>query len=149
MEAKPSISLVLPIYNEQAVLPLLFQRLDDVLASLDVPAEVILVDDGSSDCSPIILEARALLDSRYRCVKLSRNFGQQAAMTAGLDVAAGDAVILMDADLQDPPEVIHAMLAKWREGFHIVYARRTTRVSDSPFKRHTARLFYRMMSRLS
>ena len=131
LQTKPTYSLVLPIFNEQAVLPLLFHRLDRVLSELDGPAEVILVDDGSTDCSSIILDARANTDPRYRYIGLSRNFGQQLAMTAGLDAAAGDAVILMDADLQDPPEVIHQLIAKWREGFEIVYARRATLAGES------------------
>ncbi len=149
MAAQPKYSLVLPIFNEQAVLPVLFHRLDQVLAELDGPAEVILVDDGSSDCTPIILEARAKTDPRYKYIGLSRNFGQQIAMTAGLDAAAGDAVILMDADLQDPPEVIHQLIAKWAEGYEIVYARRATRAGESWFKLRTAALFYKLMNKLS
>ena len=145
----PRYSLVLPIFNEEAVLPLLFHRLDRVIADLDGPAEVILVDDGSTDCSSIILNARAKDDPRFRYIGLSRNFGQQAAMTAGLDAARGEAVILMDADLQDPPEIIHQMIAKWREGFEIVYARRTKRTGESWFKLATANLFYKTMSKLS
>ena len=149
MTTRPTYSLVLPIFNEEAVLPLLFHRLDRVLAGMDAAAEVILVDDGSNDCSSIILEARAKQDSRYRYIGLSRNFGQQLAMTAGLDAARGDAVILMDADLQDPPEVIHEMIAKWREGYEIVYARRARRAGESRFKLATARLFYKTMSKLA
>jgi glycosyltransferase involved in cell wall biosynthesis len=146
---RPKYSLVLPIYNEQAVLPILFHRLDRVLADLDGPAEVILVDDGSDDCSPIILDARSKTDARYKFIGLSRNFGQQLAMTAGLDAARGDAVILMDADLQDPPEVIHQLIAKWCEGFEIVYARRATRAGESWFKLATANIFYKTMSKLA
>ena len=149
MAIKPKYSLVLPIYNEQAVLPALFQRLDGVLADLDGPAEVILVDDGSSDFTPIVLEARAKTDPRYKYIGLSRNFGQQIAMTAGLDAAAGDAVILMDADLQDPPEVIHQLIGKWAEGFEIVYARRASRAGESLFKLQTSKLFYKLMNKLS
>ena len=146
---RPTFSIVLPVFNEQAVLPLLFHRLDQLLAALDAPVEVILVDDGSTDCSPIILDARARTDSRYRFIGLSRNFGQQLAMTAGLDAALGDAVILMDADLQDPPEVVLQMIEKWREGYEIVYARRKTRHGESPFKLATAKLFYKLMSRIA
>ena len=149
LATRPTYSLVLPIFNEEAVLPILFHRLDRVLAGLDGPAEVILVDDGSKDCSSIILEDRAKSDPRFRYIGLSRNFGQQLAMTAGLDAARGDAVILMDGDLQDPPEIILQMVAKWREGYEIVYARRSTRAGESQFKRVTARLFYKMMSRLA
>ena len=149
MTTRPKYSLVLPIFNEEAVLPLLFHRLDKVLSELDGPAEVILVDDGSVDCSGIILAARAKSDPRYRYIGLSRNFGQQMAMTAGLDAVTGDAVILMDADLQDPPELIHRMIEKWREGFEIVYARRVTRAGESRFKLATANLFYKVMSKLA
>lgn len=139
----------MPVFNEEAVLPLLFHRLDRLLAQLDGPAEVILVDDGSSDCSPIILHARAKADPRYRFIGLSRNFGQQLAMTAGLDAATGDAVILMDADLQDPPEVVLQMIEKWREGYEIVYARRKTRAGESRMKLATAALFYKIVSRVA
>jgi dolichol-phosphate mannosyltransferase len=146
---RPTFSIIIPVFNEQAVLPLLFHRMDRLLDQLDGPAEVILVDDGSTDCSPIILQARATTDPRYRFLGLSRNFGQQLAMTAGLDAAQGDAVILMDADLQDPPEVVLQMIEKWREGFEIVYARRRTRAGESRFKLATAKLFYKLMSRIA
>ena len=149
MAARPKYSFVLPIFNEEAVLPILFHRLDRVIEKLDGPAVVILVDDGSTDCSSLILDARAKDDPRYRTIGLSRNFGQQIAMTAGLDAAQGEAVILMDADLQDPPEVIHDMVAKWKEGFEIVYARRRSRAGESSFKLVTARIFYKMMSKLA
>jgi dolichol-phosphate mannosyltransferase len=145
----PVYSLVLPVFNEEAVLPLLFHRLDRLLAELDGPAEVILVDDGSTDCTPIILHARAKSDPRYRFIGLSRNFGQQLAMTAGLDAASGQAVILMDADLQDPPEVVLQMIGKWREGYEIVYARRKSRAGENRFKLATAALFYKVMSRVA
>lgn len=149
LSTRPIYSLVIPIYNEQAVLPVLFHRLDQVLADLDAPAEVILIDDGSHDCSPIILEARAKTDPRYRFIGLSRNFGQQIAMTAGLDAARGDAVVLMDADLQDPPELIHQMIERWREGYEVVYAKRRARAGESWFKLATASLFYKAMNRLA
>jgi glycosyltransferase involved in cell wall biosynthesis len=149
VSTKTVYSFVLPVFNEEAVLPLLFHRLDRLLAELDGAAEVILVDDGSSDCTPIILHARAKSDPRYRFIGLSRNFGQQLAMTAGLDAASGDAVILMDADLQDPPEVVLQMIAKWREGYEIVYARRASRAGESRFKLATAKLFYKTMSRIA
>jgi dolichol-phosphate mannosyltransferase len=145
----PVYSLVVPIYNEEAVLPVLLRRLDALLARLDGPAEVILVDDGSSDTSPIVLEARARTDGRYRFLKLSRNFGQQVAMTSGMARARGQAVVLMDADLQDPPEVVIDMIAKWREGFEVVYAQRLSREGESGFKLMTSNLFYRVMGRLS
>jgi glycosyltransferase involved in cell wall biosynthesis len=142
-------SLVLPVFNEEAVLPLLMHRLDNLVASLDAPAEVIFVDDGSSDTSAIILEGFAKEKPHYRFVKLSRNFGQQYAATAGMDAASGDAIILMDADLQDPPEVVHEMIARWKDGFEIVQARRLTRDGESVFKKKTASLFYRLIDKLS
>ncbi len=145
---KPVYSLVLPIFNEEAVIPLLLKRLDDLMAGLDDPAEVIYVDDGSRDTGPIVLEARARADSRYRFIKLSRNFGHQIAITTGMERAEGDAVIVMDADLQDPPEVVLEMVAKWKQGFEIVYAQRLTREGESRFKRATADLFYRLIARL-
>ncbi len=120
-----------------------------MIARLDGPAEVIFVDDGSRDTSPIVLEAKARADARYRFIKLSRNFGHQIAITTGMERARGQAVIVMDADLQDPPEVVIDMVAKWKEGFEIVYAERLTRNGETAFKRLTADLFYRMIARLS
>ena len=145
----PVYSLVVPIFNEQAVLPLLLRRLDALLDALDAPAEAILVDDGSSDASPIVLEAKARSDARYRYIRLSRNFGHQIAITTGMARAAGRAVIVMDADLQDPPEVVLDMVAKWKEGVQVVYGERTARAGESCFKRLTADLFYRLLDGLS
>jgi dolichol-phosphate mannosyltransferase len=107
------------------------------------------VDDGSTDCSSIVLDAKARQDSRYRYLGLSRNFGHQIAITAGIEAASGDAVIVMDADLQDPPEIVLAMIERWKEGCDVVNARRLTRSGDSAFKRLTAQAFYRMLGRLS
>src|SRR5580704_7960431 len=123
----PRYSLVVPIYNEEAVLPILLRRLDALLDRLDAPAEAIFVDDGSKDTSSIVCEAKARADKRYRYIKLSRNFGHQIAITTGMDRASGDAVIVMDADLQDPPEVVIDLIAKWQEGFEVVYAERLSR----------------------
>ncbi len=145
----PVYSLVLPIYNEEAVLAILLHRLDALLKQLDGAAEVIFVDDGSSDTSPILLEAKARADARYRFVRLSRNFGHQIAITTGMERASGEAVIVMDADLQDPPEVVLEMIAKWREGFDVVYAQRLSRGGESRFKRLTAALFYRLLGHFS
>jgi polyisoprenyl-phosphate glycosyltransferase len=145
----PVYSLVLPLYDEEAVIPLLFRRLDSLMDSLDAPAEAILVDDGSRDTTPIMLEAKARADSRYRFLKLSRNFGHQIAITTGLEHAVGQAVVVMDADLQDPPEVVLDMAAKWREGYEIVYAQRLSRAGESRFKRGAASLFYRLVDGLS
>ncbi len=145
----PVYSLVIPIYNEEAVLPILLRRLDALLDALDGPAEAIFVDDGSRDASPIVLEAKARADRRYRFVKLSRNFGHQIAITTGMERAAGQAVVVMDADLQDPPEVVLDMIAKWKEGYQVVYAERLSREGESRFKRVTADLFYRLLGKLS
>jgi glycosyltransferase involved in cell wall biosynthesis len=141
-------SIVVPVYNEEAVIPLLLHRLDALLGRLGGQAEIIIVDDGSRDTGPIVLAAKARQDSRYRFIRFSRNFGHQAAISAGLDVARGQAIIVMDADLQDPPEVVDTMIARWREGFEIVSAKRSQRGGETTFKRWTAKLFYSLMSRL-
>ena len=142
-------SIVIPVFNEEAVLPVLLRRLDLLLARLDGRAEAIFVDDGSSDSGPVVLQALARRDPRFRYIGLSRNFGHQVAITAGMDAAAGDAVVVMDADLQDPPEVVDQMIAKWKEGYEVVYARRLSRAGESRFKRATAHLFYRALGRMS
>lgn len=142
------LSLVIPVYNEQTVLPLLLARLRQLQESLPCPAEVILVNDGSSDGSLPILAQAARQDARIKVLSLARNFGHQLAATAGLDFARGDAVVLMDADLQDPPELVHEMLAEYRKGFDVVYAQRVARQGESWGKRFTAWLFYRLMRAL-
>jgi polyisoprenyl-phosphate glycosyltransferase len=142
-------SIVIPIFNEEAVLPILLRRIDALMDALDGPAETIFVDDGSTDCSSIVLQAKARDDDRCRYIGLTRNFGHQIAISAGMDAAKGDAVVVMDADLQDPPEVVLEMIAKWKEGYHIVCGRRLAREGESAFKRWTAGLFYRLLGRLS
>jgi dolichol-phosphate mannosyltransferase len=129
--------------------PELASRLGALLGRLDGPAEVILVDDGSSDRSYELLLAARDADPRFKVLRLSRNFGHQIAITAGMDVAAGSAVIIMDADLQDPPEVVLEMTARWREGFDVIYGVREERRGDSAFKRLTASAFYRLFQRMS
>ncbi len=146
---RPVYSLVIPIFNEEAVLPVLLHRLDALLAKLDGPAEIIIVDDGSRDTGSILAAARARDDTRYRYLALSRNFGHQVAITAGMDVARGDAIVIMDADLQDPPEVVLDLVAKWREGYEIVYARRLSREGETRLKLWTAGLFYRLLRTLT
>jgi glycosyltransferase involved in cell wall biosynthesis len=141
----PVYSLVVPIFNEEAVLPILLHRLDTLLERLDGPAEVIIVDDGSRDSGSIVAAARARDDSRYRYLALSRNFGHQIAITAGMDVARGEAVVVMDADLQDPPEIVLELAKTWRQGYEIVYAQRVSREGETPFKLWTAKLFYRFL----
>lgn len=147
--SRPRYSLIVPVFNEQAVLAMLLLRLERLLQELDGPAEAIFVDDGSSDCSPIVLRQKAKDDARFRYIGLSRNFGHQVAITAGMDAARGDAIIVMDADLQDPPEVIGEMIARWKDGYEVVYGRRLSREGESRFKTWTASLFYRLLARLS
>jgi polyisoprenyl-phosphate glycosyltransferase len=144
-----SYSIVIPVFNEEAVLPVLLRRLDLLLARLNGPAEAIFVDDGSSDTSTIVLQAFVKRDPRFRYIGLSRNFGHQIAITAGMDAAQGKAIVVMDADLQDPPEVVEQLIAKWEEGYDVVYARRLSRAGESRFKRATAHLFYRMLGRMT
>jgi len=145
----PVYSLVIPIFNEEAVLPLLVRRIVALLDKLDGSAEAIFVDDGSRDTSVIFLRGMAAEDPRFRLIELSRNFGHQIAITAGMDAAAGEAVIVMDADLQDPPEVVLDLVAKWKEGYEIVYARRTKREGETLFKRASASLFYRALEQMT
>jgi glycosyltransferase involved in cell wall biosynthesis len=148
-EHRPEYSIVVPIYNEEETLPELVRRLTGLLDGLDGPAETILVDDGSSDRSyELMLQARDA-DPRHKILRLSRNFGHQLAVTAGLDAAAGEAVIVMDADLQDPPEVVLEMAARWRDGYEVVYAVREERHGETRFKRATAAAFYRIFSGMS
>lgn len=139
------LSIVIPAFNEQEVLPALRQELEAFLQTLDAPAEVILVNDGSSDQTLSLLMEWAENDSRIRVLGLARNFGHQAAVTAGLDAAVGDAVVVIDADLQDPLEVIHEMIARYRQGYDVVYGQRASRQGESMGKRLTAWLFYRLM----
>jgi dolichol-phosphate mannosyltransferase len=127
MDERPTLSIVIPVYNEQDVLPALFARLDPVLDSIGAPCEVVFVDDGSRDRSPALLREKQAADARVVVAFLSRNFGHQAALSAGLRLASGRAVVLMDADLQDPPEVIPELVAKWREGYKVVLAQRESR----------------------
>jgi glycosyltransferase involved in cell wall biosynthesis len=144
----PSLSVVVPVKDEEDSLQRLFERLRRVLDELDEPAEVILVDDGSRDRSYATMVGLHAQDPRFKAVRLSRNFGHQMAITAGLDLANGDAVIIMDADLQHPPEAIADLTAKWREGFDVVYGVRHERVGEPWLKRVTARGFYRLLGAL-
>jgi polyisoprenyl-phosphate glycosyltransferase len=146
---QPEFSVVVPAYNEQDSLPELARRLRAVLERLEGTSEVILVDDGSADRTWDVMRAEGSRDPRFKALRLSRNFGHQAALTAGLDQAHGRAVIAMDADLQDPPEVIVDLVARWREGFDVVHAVRDRREGDSAFKRATASLFYRALRRIT
>ncbi len=141
------VSVVAPVFNEEEVLPEFHRRLSSVLDRLDY--EIVLVDDGSSDATAAVLAELAQHDERTRVVGLSRNFGHQAALTAGLDHARGEVVVMIDADLQDPPEVIPEMLAHWGNGSDVVYAVRTRRPGETRLKLVTAGLFYRLFSKLA
>jgi polyisoprenyl-phosphate glycosyltransferase len=142
-------SVVIPVYNEQESLPQLIDRLRAVIDKLDGPAEVVLVDDGSRDASYRILTEANRQDPRFKIIQLSRNFGHQIAITAGMDVAAGQAVVIMDADLQDPPELIPELVARWQEGYEVVYAIREQREGETIFKRKSASIFYGLQHRLA
>lgn len=145
----PTFSVVLPVHNEAGNLEELYARLKEAMEQLDEPFEAIFVDDGSLDDSAQVIRAIRSRDARVKLVSLSRNFGHQAAITAGLDLARGDATIVMDSDLQHPPEVISQLVARWREGFEVVNAVRVDRRGETAFKRVTARLFYWLLCRLS
>ena len=144
------ISVVVPCYDEELVLPLMHRRLIPVLESLDgLDFEIIYSDDGSRDATPHILRGLQAADSRVRVIRLSRNFGHQFAVSAGLDHAVGDVVVVIDADLQDPPEVIPEMVERWRAGCEVVYGVRSERAGETAFKRWSAKSFYRLVNRLS
>jgi glycosyltransferase involved in cell wall biosynthesis len=147
--ARPVVSVVAPAYNEQAVLPEFHKRLTAVFEDLDCELEVIYVNDGSNDNTIAVLHGLRAQDDRITLIDLSRNFGKEIAMTAGFDHASGDAVIVIDTDLQDPPELIPEMIRLWRSGYDIVYAQRTAREGESWLKRATASAFYRVIQRLS
>lgn len=146
---EPVYSFVIPVYNEEETLPALEERLLQLFELMDGPTEVVFVDDGSTDGSWHLIEGIVRRDPRFGAVGFSRNFGHQVAITAGLDHAGGEAVVVMDADLQDPPEVVLEMAARWREGFDIVYAVRDERSGETRFKEFTAAAFYRVFRRLT
>lgn len=143
------ISLVIPVFNEEDVLNHLLSRIKELLEKIPLKTEVIFVDDGSSDRSARILWDFIKEDRRFKLIRFSRNFGHQIAITAGMDYAIGSAIIVMDADLQDPPEVVLEMIEKWKEGYDVVYGIRKIREGESLFKRITASLFYRFLRRLT
>lgn len=139
------LSVVMPAFNEAEVLPHFHDRLSAVLQTLPLQAEIIYVNDGSKDDTLEVLRTLAANDRRVAIVSLSRNFGKEIALTAGLDHARGDAVVVIDADLQDPPELIPEMIRRWREGYDVVYAQRTARDGESGLKKLTAFAFYRLI----
>ncbi len=146
---RPRISIVAPVFNEEETLPEFYRRVRAVMDGLGEPWELVLVDDGSTDGSPRVCRELHEQDKRVRVVRFARNFGHQLAITAGMDHARGDAVVTIDSDLQDPPEVIPDLIARWREGYHVVYGVRSEREGETWFKLFTARLFYRLIAALT
>ena len=145
----PTFTIIAPIYNEIENIPELYPRVRDVMDQTGESWELIMVDDGSTDGSIDIIHKLAENDERVRPIIFARNFGHQIAVTAGIDYSRGDAVIIIDADLQDPPEVILDLIEQWRAGFDVVYAVREERSGESWFKKATASLFYRLMYRIT
>jgi len=149
MNQYPIYSVVIPVFNEEQVLGECYRRLTEVMAYTEESYELLFVNDGSHDQSPAILAELSEHDNRVKVLHLSRNFGHQIAITAGMEHSSGDAVVIIDADLQDPPELILDMIEKWREGFDVVYAIRIRRKGESWFKTWTAALFYRTLRALT
>jgi glycosyltransferase involved in cell wall biosynthesis len=148
-DTRRSLSVVVPVYNEREVLPEFHRRVCAVLATLDMHCRIIYVNDGSTDGSLDVIDALDAQAARVQLVDLSRNFGKEIALTAGLDHADSDAVIVIDADLQDPPELIPELVKHWLDGYDVVYAKRTQRDGEGAFKRATAFLFYRVIQKMS
>ena len=144
-----TLSFVVPMHNEEKVLDTLLQRLNAVITGLGVAAEIVCIDDGSKDSTLAMLKMRAAADPRIKVIALTRNFGKEAALTAGVDAAVGDMVVPIDADLQDPPELVAEFVAMWERGYDVVYGVRADRRSDTWFKRTTAGAFYRIFNSLT
>ena len=149
MNSPASLTVVIAAYNEESALPALHPRISAVLDGLDMLTRIVYVDDGSGDGTWPAMQALAARDSRVSLLRLSRNFGKELALTAGLDLVDSDAAVVLDADGQDPPELIPAFVARWREGFDVVYGTRISRAGESWLKQATAKGFYRVMNRLS
>ncbi len=145
----PMLSVVVPVYNEEDNLQALYQQLKAILDKEKITLELIFVDDGSDDRSLEIIKQLSQSDPRVRYASFSRNFGHEAASTCGFRMVRGKAAVLIDADLQDPPEIILKMLSKWQEGYEVVYARRSSREGETSFKKFTSRLFYRVINLFS
>jgi glycosyltransferase involved in cell wall biosynthesis len=148
-EGPPTISVVAPVFNEEALVEEFWRRTVAALEPLGEPFEIVLVNDGSRDRSPAIMRELHQRDRRVKVLSFSRNFGHQLAITAGTDYAQGRAVVVIDSDLQDPPEVIPELIAKWREGYEVVYAVRAEREGETWFKTATAAFFYRLIDRIT
>jgi dolichol-phosphate mannosyltransferase len=149
LHGRPTLSVVAPVFNEEAILHELYKRLRVVLDGAGLDWELVLVNDGSRDRSPEIMSELHAADPRVKVINFARNFGHQVAITAGADYARGEAVCIIDADLQDPPEVILDLLAKWREGYEVVYAVRSERKGETWFKEFTAKAFYRIIYKIT
>ncbi len=149
MNIKPTFTILAPIYNEVENIPLLYARISEVMEQTGESWEFVMVDDGSSDGSTEKILDLQSKDEKVKSVIFSRNFGHQIAVTAGLDTSKGEAVIIIDADLQDPPEVILDLIQKWKEGYEVVYAVRSKREGESWFKLFTASAFYRVIQRIT
>ena len=145
----PKYSFIVPIYNEQETLPELYRRVSAVMDRMDGAVELVLINDGSRDRSLPLIRDLHQQDQRVCYLSFARNFGHQIAVTAGLNFVRGQVVVILDADLQDPPELIPDMIEKWRQGYQVVYAQRTQRLKESWFKRLTAYVFYRLLKRLA
>ena len=146
---RPIYSIVVPLYNEEEALTETYKRLKTVMDSLDQPYEVVMVNDGSRDGTALMAREICEKDPSFKLIHFSRNFGHQTAITAGMDHASGDAIVVIDADLQDPPEIIREMIAKWKQGFEVVYGKRVSRKGETFFKRFTARMFYRILNKMT
>jgi polyisoprenyl-phosphate glycosyltransferase len=142
-------SIVIPLYNEESGIAVLVEKLQEIIAQFDGPAEIVLVDDGSKDRTYELAREVSEKDQRFKLLQFSRNFGHQMAITAGMDAASGDAVIIMDADLQDPPYVVLQMIEKWKEGYEVVYGLREHRQGERLFKTATASVFYGLLHRIA
>lgn len=149
MQEKVMYSIIVPVYNEEEVIMETYKRLKDVMDALKESYEIIFVNDGSRDKTAFIIEQVCEKNENIKLIDFSRNFGHQTAITAGMDYSQGDAIIIIDADLQDPPEIIPRMIQKWREGYDVVYGKRLERKGDSLFKKFTAKMFYRFLRKMT
>jgi polyisoprenyl-phosphate glycosyltransferase len=147
--SRPLLSVVVPVYNEEAVIEALHSRLLQVLSPSFESFEIVFVNDGSRDATPSMIDAICKSDQRFKALHFSRNFGHQAAVTAGLHAVTGNVIVVIDADLQDPPELIHEMIAKWREGYDVVYAQKIRRKGVGPLKRLAYYVYYRFLRGLT
>jgi dolichol-phosphate mannosyltransferase len=145
----PTLSIIIPIYNEEGNIPVLYERLSKVMKDLGESYELVFINDGSRDNSLALVMELAQKDEAVKYLDFSRNFGHQIGVTAGIDAAKGDAMVIIDADLQDPPELILEMFEKYKEGFEVVYAKRRKRKGETIFKKLTARLFYRTLAKIT